>query len=71
MTYKTITFQGKEYTVPEWVSWVGLHATGTIFGYQYEPFELRSDSGLHGWENSVGQVHVIDRGWHKPVLERV
>jgi hypothetical protein len=65
---KTITFLDKEYTVPEWVNWIGRNADGTIVGYEYEPFELGNRFGYYA---DYGQYCVLFAPKCEQVLRRV
>lgn len=65
---KQITFDGKEYSAPDFVQWVGRDSDSTIRGYQYEPFQHNYSLS---WQNSVGQDCVIYSPRCKMKLERV
>lgn len=34
---KTITFEGRSYTVPVWVEWVARDEDGSIYAFETEP----------------------------------
>lgn len=68
---KQITFQGQEYTVPSFVSWVGINRDGFIWGYQYEPFETHHWHSTTGYSANCGQECVIYSPERTPRLERV
>lgn len=37
---KTITFEGRSYTVPIWVEWVARDEDCNIYGYESEPRQV-------------------------------
>lgn len=63
---KTITFEGREYTVPVWVEWVARDKNGSIYGYENKPdidvFVFRSPKSIFiaahysGWADSLTKV---------------
>lgn len=69
MDTKTITFEGRSYTVPVWVEWVARDEGGTKCGYEKEPIERKDmfvvDSGRYfilrdidapDWRDSLTKV---------------
>lgn len=53
---KTVTFQGIDYEVPDWVRWIAQDGDGHIFAYDVEPLVYE---GCHG----VGFDAVHDALW--------
>lgn len=69
---KTITIEGKEYKVPNWVNWVAMDADGEWYGYKEKPvlgfyagvwgdrsIERYFICHTHGWMNTLCSVEEI------------
>ena len=52
---KTITFEGRSYTVPVWVEWVARDMDDCIYGYEFKPLQTEhyftSNGGLSVFMN--------------------
>jgi hypothetical protein len=59
---KTITFEGKEYQVEDWVRYVARDSDSYIYGYEHRP-ELHNQS----WEDDVNR-NVFHIGWGDNIL---
>ena len=65
MKMKTITFEGKEYEVEDWVNYVATDSNGRIYGYQYEPIK-----GSRIWSDNGGEwSEIYDYGWKDSLVK--
>ena len=54
MTTKIVTFEGKQYEVPEWVNWVARDGNGDGYGYEEKPF-----LGCDQFDNEYGRIFTL------------
>ena len=64
---KKITFEGKEYEVPDWVKWVARDKDGCINGYKSKPDEIIGDF-FHSNEDFIA-IYDHDLPWFESVTE--
>jgi len=66
---KTVTIEGKEYEVPDWVNWVAMDAVGVWYGYDQKP-DLSMQSGK--WLGTSEKMFYIvnpNRNWMETLQE--
>lgn len=60
---KTITFEGKQYEVEDWVKWACRDLDGSIWGYENRPRPLTNDWYVEGRKT------ILTNGWQDSLTE--
>ena len=65
---KSIQYQGRQYSVPIWVKFVATDESGSIYGYEFEPYKSKS-----AWLGSEGRLFLVtrDKEWDSSLAEVV
>lgn len=66
---KTITFEGKEYEVENWIKWIAMDCDGMIWGYTNKPRTNLKSGGLGQWDGRTGKCMKI-KGSDNPNWQR-
>lgn len=63
---KTITYFGREYTVPVWVKYVATDEKGDIYGFKYKP-RLGEEIWI-GEVTHLFPIHVAAISWRDSLI---